>query len=101
MCIPNTLTLAKKVKDIWQDEGAFVVFGAWAIEENPPAGTIWNMDARAVNFSPKRTSIVHRALADLEWANEPTPSPTIELFANMQNNRNPKIVPTNSVKDST
>ena len=59
---PNTPTLANKVKEIWQDEGArFVVFGAWAIEDNPPAGTIWNMDAWAVNFSRKRTSIVHRA----------------------------------------
>ena len=96
----NTHTLANKVKEIWQDEGArFVVFGAWAIEDNPPAGTIWNMDAWAVNFSPKRTSIVHRASADLEWANEPVRlASMIELFANMQNNRNSKLVSINSVK---
>ena len=33
---PQHPTLANKVKEIWQDEGArFVVFGAWAIEDNP------------------------------------------------------------------
>ncbi len=97
---PEHPTLANKVKEIWQDEGArFVVFGAWAIEDNPPAGTIWNMDAWAVNFSRKRTSIVHRAIADLEWANEPVRlARMIELFANMQNNRNSKLVSINSVK---
>ena len=100
---PEHPVLSKKVEEIWQDEGArFVVFGAWAIEENPPAGTIWNMDAWAVNYSRKRTSIIHRAIADLEWANEPVRlARMIELFANMQNNRNSKLVSINSAVSYT
>lgn len=93
--------LSEKVKEIWQDTGArFVVFGAHAIEQNPPAGTIWNMDAWAVNYSRKRTSVIHRAIADLEWSNDPVAlARMIELFANMQNNRNSKLLSINSVKE--
>ena len=93
--------LSEKVKEIWQDSGArFVVFGAHAIEQNPPAGTIWNMDAWAVNYSRKRTSVIHRAIADLEWSNDPVAlARMIELFANMQNNRNSKLLSINSVKE--
>ena len=58
------------------------------------------MDAWAVNYSRKRTSIIHRAIADLEWSNDPVSlARMIELFANMQNNRNSKLVSINSVKE--
>lgn len=99
---PLHSALKEKVfTDIWKDAGArFVVFGAHALEDNPPSGTIWNMDAWAVNYSRKRTSIIHRAIADLEWANDPVSlARMIELFANMQNNRNSKLVSINSVKE--
>lgn len=99
---PEHKKLKEKVfTEIWTDPGArFVVFGAHALEDNPPAGTIWNMDAWAVNYSRKRTSIIHRAIADLEWSNDPVSlARMIELFANMQNNRNSKLVSINSVKE--
>ena len=93
--------LSEKVGEIWDDPDArFVVFGAHAIEHDPPEGTIWNMDAWAVNYSRKRTSVIHRAIADLEWSNDPVAlARMIELFANMQNNRNSKLLSINSVKD--
>ena len=99
---PEHDKLKQKVfTEIWTDPSArFVVFGAHAIEDNPPSGTIWNMDAWAVNYSRKRTSIIHRAIADLEWSNDPVSlARMIELFANMQNNRNSKLVSINSVKE--
>lgn len=97
---PYHHALKDSVSRLWQDPNtSIIVFGSYCIEDDPPAGTVFNFDKWAVELARTRTSSIHNSIADLDWVNDPIKlARMIEIFANSRNNRNGKTINIRSVK---
>jgi hypothetical protein len=99
---PYHHALKDSVERLWQDpDTSIFVFGDWCLADNPPAGTVFSLDKWAVEFCRRRSSPIHRAIAPLDWTEDPAQlARMIEVFANSKNNRNGVGVNMHTVKDT-
>ena len=97
---PYHHALKDSVNRLWQDPNtSIIVFGSYCIEDNPPAGVVFNFDKWAIELARTRTSTIHDSIANLNWMDDPkTLARMIEIFANSRNNRNGKTVNIHNVK---
>ena len=69
---PKHPELKTDVKKLWRDNNAnLIVFGTHCIENNPPAGNVFSFDKWAIEYARRRSNVVQRSVANLDWADDP------------------------------
>ena len=99
---PQHSALQASVKRLWSDPNTSIfVFGNWCLADSPPAGKVFSLDKWAVEYCRRRSSPVHRSIADLSWTTDPIAlARMIEVFANSKDNRNGQGINMKTAKDS-
>jgi hypothetical protein len=99
---PKHPELKTDVKKLWRDNNAnLIVFGTHCIEDNPPAGNVFSFDKWAIEYARRRSNVVQRSVANLDWADDPISiARMVEVFANSRNNRNNIPLNMYSVKET-